>query len=288
MKRTDIMRKNENLTENNMSDSIVKHIQQSDGVGYSQTEILSSIIAVSEKDNIGAADRLINKLHSFNAVVNAEVNELMKIGGISEETARRIKCVAVYSRVYMNSIYNEGMSVYNTDSAYAMMKDNFFGRQHEYIGMMILDRKGHCVYNDIISQSSFVSVPSYIRRAISLCLKYDGDTVIFAHNHPHGTTIPSREEIVAAREIQLAFESIYVTLFDSLIITDTDYSSLRSAGIIKQIGDEVRAFKENLFYRNLVLDPGQEILDFGRKMPGESNDNQDVFFDYTEDSESYH
>ncbi len=276
------MKRNANLSENDISENIIKHIQLNDGMGYNQTEILSSVISLTEKENSQAAKKLMNKFHSFNSVVNADIAELIKFGDIKEETARHIKCVAVYSRVYMNSIYNEGMSVYNTESAYAMMKDNFFGRQHEYIGMMILDRKGHCVFNDIISQASFVSVPSYIRRAISLCLKYDGDTVIFAHNHPGGTTVPSREEIVAAREIQLAFEAIYVTLFDCLTLTDTDYSSLRSAGIIKQIGDEVRAFKDNLFYRNLVLDPGQEVLDFGRKMPGESNDDQDVFYDYTE------
>lgn len=278
------MKKNDNLPkENEIYDNVIKHIQQSDGMRYSQTELLSSVISMSEPELAEvSASKLMNKFHSFNSVVNADVAEIVRVGNLREETARRIKCIAIYSRVYMNSIYNEGMSVYNTESAYAMMKDNFFGRQHECVGLMILDRKGHCVYNDIISQNSFVSVPSYIRRAISLCLKYDGDTVIFAHNHPGGTTIPSREEIVAAREIQLAFESIYVTLFDSITITDTDYSSLRSAGIIKHIGDEVRAFKENLFYRNLVLDPGQEVLDFGRKLPGESNDDQDVYYDYIE------
>ncbi|MDO4458526.1 MAG: JAB domain-containing protein [Clostridia bacterium] len=267
----------------NNNDRLLKHIQINDGLGYDQNEILQTIISRTEDgDCEQTAEKLLKKFKSFNRVVNADLQELMQVGRIKEETARGIKSIAVYSRLYMSSLYNSDMRVFNTESAYSMMKDNFFGRQHEFVGMMILDREGHTVYNDIIAQTRFTAVPSYIRRAISLCLKYEGDTVIFAHNHPAGTTIPSREEIVAARELQLAFESIYVTLFDSLIITDRDYSSLKSAGIIRSITDEVRSFKENLFYRNLVLDPGQEVLDFGRKLPGESNEDEDIFYDYSE------
>lgn len=268
----------------NNEDRLLKHIQTSDGLGFDQNEVLQSIINRNEKDidTSKCADALLKKFGSFTAVVNADLTELISVGKISEITARSIKAVAVYSRMYMNSVFSNNMRVFNTESAYMMMKDNFFSRNHEYIGLMILDRKGYVVYNDIIAQCDVRTVPSYIKRVISLCLKYDGDSVILAHNHTSGVTIPTREDIVATREVQLALHGIYVTLFDHLIIADGDYSSMRKAGIIKSITEEVNSFKENLYYRGLVLDSGHQVEDFGKKVRTDESENYE-YYDYEDE-----
>ena len=267
-----------------MDKDLLRHITDSDGMNCTSEELLASIISLSEPniDSSRAASMLLKRFKTFAGAVNADLISLQQYGGISEYTARLIKLTAVYSRRYCTSVFTPEMRVFNTDSAYTMIKDHFTGRQHEFIALMILDRKGYVVFNDVIARCSFHVVPAYIKRIIRICLNYETDTVIIAHNHPGGSTIPTKEDIVAARKVQLALDSMYITVFDQLIISGSDYTSMKKSGLLRSISDETKAFSENLFYRSAVLEANSQVADFGHKIPEERDDGNDSYYEFTE------
>lgn len=56
-------------------------------------------------------------------------------------------------------------------------------------------------------------------------------SVILAHNHPSGDSMPSRDDISATRRAAAALDLVGVKLLDHVIIGDTDFS-IRSAGLM--------------------------------------------------------
>ena len=62
------------------------------------------------------AHELINRFGSFCKACNAPISELMKVKGIGEQTARRMKRFSVLVNEYRMSIYSKNMNITNDDT----------------------------------------------------------------------------------------------------------------------------------------------------------------------------
>ena len=78
---------------------------------------------------------------------------------------------------------------------------------------------------------------------IRLAARYDAAAAIIAHNHPGGRAIPTASDISATRHVIWAFDAVDVELNDHLIITETDYLSMASAGMLETLYSEHRETK---------------------------------------------
>ena len=58
-------------------------------------------------------------------------------------------------------------------------------------------------------------------------LKGGTDRVVLCHNHPNGVALPSREDIQATENIVRALGLVHVLLRDHIILTETEYFSMR-------------------------------------------------------------
>lgn len=191
------------------------------------------------------AGELLKTFDTFSGVINAPVNELMRIGGIGKSTAEFIHSLPLFFRMYLDDMQNNNVRVFDSESAYKLIKNKFVGRKNEVIILMILNSRGNVVYNNVVMEGAVSMVPLYIKKVIELCLEYNADTVIIAHNHPSGDVAPSRGDIVATKELLMALEGIYVTLYDHLIFTDTDFTSIRNSGLLKDIEISIEQMRQS-------------------------------------------
>lgn len=91
-----------------------------------------------------------------------------------------------------------------------------------------------------VSEGSISAVPVYIRRLLQLCIRYDAQHVLLAHNHPSGNAAASQNDIVATRQVEMALESIDATLNDHIIFAGDDYHSFAKSGWLWTAKREVR------------------------------------------------
>lgn len=195
-------------------------------------------------DTSPIAAELLKNFDSFSGVINAPVKELVKVAGVGKSTAEFIHTLPLFFRYYMEDLHNSEVRIYSSDTAYTLIKNKFYGRKNEVIVLMILNSRGQVVFHNQIAEGTVSMVPVYIKKLIELCLEYDADTVILAHNHPSGNPAPSRGDVTATKEIQMALESIYVTLADHLIFTDTDYTSMKKSGWLEDITRSMEHYRQ--------------------------------------------
>ena len=209
-------------------------------------------------DTASIAAKLLETFDSFSGVINAPVKELVKVEGVGKNTAEFLHALPQFFRYYMEDLHNSELRVYNAETAYSLIKNKFFGRKNEIIVLMILNSRGQVVFNNQVAEGTVSMVPVYIKKLIELCLEYDADTVILAHNHPSGNPAPSRGDIAATKEVQMALESVYITLFDHLIFTDTDYTSMRKSGWLEDITRSMEHYRQAALREALKAE--EEIL----------------------------
>ena len=160
------------------------------------------------------------------------------------ETERRapryLRLTTELARAYLEDSSRDLKHVYDTDSAVELFRPKLLGRTTEAVCLMLLDGQARLLYNDILSEGSISAVPVYIRRLLQLCIRYDAQHVLLAHNHPSGNAAASQNDIVATRQVEMALESIDATLNDHIIFAGDDYHSFAKSGWLWTAKREVR------------------------------------------------
>ena len=99
-------------------------------------------------------------------------------------------------------------------------------KAEEYCVMFCLDSKNNAIGAFLISKGSInltsINVTDIIKRAI-LC---NSKRIIIAHNHPSGSTEPSKHDIAATKKITEACNLMGINLLDHLIIGDKQFKSI--------------------------------------------------------------
>ncbi len=218
------------------------------------------LLAFNEEERAQCLTKdLLDNFTNFCAILNAPYKELMKIPDMDVKTAQFLRFIPMVSRFYMNELGISSRRVYDAQSAYEMLKSKFIGRTTEAIGVIILNGKGQVKFNNIICEGVVSLVPVYIRRLMEICIEYEADTLILAHNHPNGNIMPSRGDLVATKEIQLALDVINVNFEDHLIFFDGGYTSLKKSGWLTDVSKSIQDFRKGILEK--VREDEEKIID---------------------------
>ncbi len=174
---------------------------------------------------------LLSYFGSFRGIFFAPEEELRKAGA-SSEAARLLKLTVDLSRAYLEDRADSLRRVFDTASACEVMRPQFLGRKAEAMAVLLLNARGQVLYHGIVVEGSVTAVPIYIRRLLELCINYGAYSCFLAHNHPSDSVFPSRNDITATRQIEMALRSIDARLQDHIIFGGNDFYSFRKSGIL--------------------------------------------------------
>ena len=77
-----------------------------------------------------------------------------------------------------------------------------------------------------------------IKEAIAQAVRLKARWVVLCHNHPSGSALPSRQDIEATAELARGLYVVGIELLDHIIVTETEYLSLRQRSELPEAGNE--------------------------------------------------
>ncbi len=181
---------------------------------------------VPRKDTNPLAHRLIEQFGSLSGVMDASVEELKKVSGITENGACLIKMILPLSRRYQQSRVENRLYFHNRTEAADYLLNQFVGRTVETVFLLCMDNKGKRLDCCKISEGDEISVSVSARTVVEQVFKTHATVVMLGHNHPMGLALPSQGDLATTKKIATALHHLGVQLLDHIVVSDGDYVSM--------------------------------------------------------------
>ena len=199
---------------------------------FSEVQVLELLLfyAVPRRDTNPIAHRLLERFGSLSQVLDAPVEELQKVEGISENAAVLLHLVTEVGRYYLINRTSQATILATIDRCAEYLVPFFFGRRNEMVYLLCLDAKCKLLCCREVGEGCVNSAGISTRRIVETALGVNATTVVLAHNHPSGVAVPSSEDIQTTRRISAALQAVEITLADHIVVADDDYVSMVQSG----------------------------------------------------------
>lgn len=209
--------------------------------GFAPHEVLELMLyyAIPRKDVNPLAHDLIDSFGSFAGVLDAHVDDLAQIGGMSSRTA-----------VYLG-MYPKIMRLYNTQKAMTKdalssvakvaeyLHDLYIGHNKEAFYLLCLDAKCRLIQAVQINTGEVGGINIHPKNIVESAIRYNSSQVIFSHNHPYGQVEPSQEDTLFTRRLAVVMHTIDIPVIDHMIVNELESYSFARDGKMEQINKEV-------------------------------------------------
>lgn len=184
---------------------------------------------IPQKDTSGIAHDLLKSFGSFSGVLEADIDDLVKVKGMTRNAASLIKLMRPIGREYVLSKYHKTQVLKTPKEIGDFILAQYFGLQGENFSLLCINRLGKVISFEVVMQGSVDSVGISPRLIMEKVLKHEATSVVIAHNHPGGIAIPSPADEEITKQLAILLKGVSVNLVDHIIVAEDDYISMASS-----------------------------------------------------------
>lgn len=199
---------------------------------FTDIQVLELLLfySIPQKDTNPVAHALLERFGSLSRVLEADVEELKKVPGISDHSATLLHLVTEVGRYYQVDCAQRVEVLTTLDACGNYLVPHFFGRNRETVFLLCLDAKCKVLGCKEVGEGSVNSASISVRKIVETALSANATTVILAHNHPSGVAVPSAEDFLTTKRIYAALDAMEIHLADHIIVAEGDYVSMIQSG----------------------------------------------------------
>lgn len=191
-------------------------------------ELLAILIKTGSKDEpvLELSEKILKEVTSLSNLNDYTFEELMMFKGIGKAKAMTIiSAIELSNRIRKQ--YKNTKTIRTLRDEVIYLKDDFYGLSNERIVILYLNPAFKIISKQIINSFSFNSSYFTINEILKRALKLNSTNIIIAHNHPSGSTEPSVDDKKTLNNLENKLNEFNINLFDSLILTDEYYYSMK-------------------------------------------------------------
>ena len=197
-------------------------------------ELLELILfrAIPRQDVKPLARRLIDSFGDFNRVISAPPARIAEIEGAGQAVVEELKIVEAAAHRMARSRVIQRCVLSGWEALLDYCHTSMAHRDTEEFRVLYLDRKNVLIADEPQARGTVDHVPVYPREVVKRALELNASALILVHNHPSGDPTPSDADMEMTARINLAAESLGITLHDHLIIGKGREVSFRADGYL--------------------------------------------------------
>lgn len=229
-----IMPQNDDTIHKNHRERMRKRFAEHGFDGFAEHEILEMLLyyAIPRRDTNPLAHSILNEYKTIANVFEADVSELSKLPGLSENSATLLSMVPHLARVYEKSKCDRDLCLNDTNAIGQYAVSLLKGKVNEEFALICLDANRRVHWSGIIAKGTIDRIEAYPRLVVAEVIKHHAKNVIFAHNHPNSTVMPSAADKNTTKRLIEILNSIDVTTIDHIIVSGHRFYSMAEMGFI--------------------------------------------------------
>lgn len=198
---------------------------------YELLEIL--LFAASPRsDTKPLAKKLIARFGDIAGVINADVDALQDVEGVSESAIVSIKIISeIIGRTLKKSV--RAKEILNNWQALLNYAKAVLGHiDYEAFHVLFLDHRHQLIVDELIGVGENDHVRVSPKLIAKKALLLQASKIILLHNHPSGDLRASAADIKTTNEIVAALKNLDINILDHLIIAGSSYFSFKENGLL--------------------------------------------------------
>ena len=204
--------------------------------GFLDYELLELLLtfAIKRSDVKPISKRLLERFSTIENVIKADHKSLKEIKGVGDFTCILLNLIGdISTKIYEGKLENKDLvAIDNKNTLIAYLRGNIGFNSAEQFMVLFLDTRNRILETMTLFSGTLDRSIVYPREIIKHVIKYEAKSVIFAHNHPSGSSKPSKSDIDITKKLYFSLKEFDIRLLDHIIITKNDYYSFLENGII--------------------------------------------------------
>ncbi len=228
------MAQNEKDMHKNHRKRVRNRFLQTKFEGFAEHEILELLLfyAIPRCDTNPIAHRLLDAYKTLANVLDADPASLAKIPGMGENSAVLLSMIPSLCQAYEISKRTKGSLLEDVTASGQYAVTMFKDATVEKFGLICLDSHRRVHWSGIIATGTIDRIDAYPRLVLNEILRHNATRVIFTHNHPHGSLVPSESDKSATRMLTETLRALDIRVLDHIIVSNDRYYSMAEAGFI--------------------------------------------------------
>ncbi len=183
--------------------------------------------SMSEEAAKNTAQRIADEYETADAILSSSVEELMRSCYLTRNAALLIKLVASAESRRGTEQIQLGR-VYDIDTVYDYVKSLFVGSERETVYLLSFDKAGAVTGCDYICEGTVSASDIIPRMLLTTAVKRNAHSVLVAHNHPRGSSKPSKEDIVSTERLKETFAISGVELVGHVVVSGIEHTYIQT------------------------------------------------------------
>lgn len=200
----------------------------------SDAELLAILLrsGLRGKGVLQLAQELLDRFGGLAGLLHTDAPALRQIKGLGP--AKRAELVAVLElarRALMQPLHSK--PVFDSPQAVRQYLQLQLGaRPHEVFAVMFLDSQHRLIALEEMFRGTLSQTSVYPREVVMRALSLNAAAVVLAHNHPSGSTQPSRADQALTQTLKSALALVDVRVLDHFVVTSAQTLSMAEQGLL--------------------------------------------------------
>ena len=201
----------------------------------SDAELLAILLRVGTRgmSAVDLARYLLNEFGSLGKLMSADVRSLSAYKGMGTASFTQFAVVKEIGRRILNEELRQNVVFDQPHTVADYLRLNLGHEPVEVSTALLLNRQNQLICARELARGTVAENTVYIREIVKLALDEYASALIFAHNHPGGSAIPSDADIRFTHRLQQALRLVDIDLLDHFIVTAKAVCSLGEGGWLK-------------------------------------------------------
>ena len=211
---------------------------------FQNHEILEFLLYpfIPRKDTNPIAHKLMDRFGSFHNVLNASVEDLEKVEGVTHSAALYLNSIPQVFRRYQQDFETKKPSFATHGDAINFLKNYFSCRTKEAVYALSLDKRFNLIGVFALGEGYGDSVSLTAREVADVAMRTNASAIIIAHNHPSGSAYPSQADYRMTNIIACNLSFMGITLCDHIIFAGQNYYSFAQHDLFQYIDGTIDKF----------------------------------------------
>ena len=200
----------------------------------SDAELLAVFLRVGMKGKsaVDLARDLLRHFSSLQGIFHASRSQLCEIPGIGMAKYAQLQAIIEMARRALAEEFSQNDALSSPKAVRDYLRLSLQQLPHEVFIGIFLNAQNQVIACDELSSGTLTQTSVYPREVVKRALAHNAAAVIFAHNHPSGTTEPSQADRHLTKALSDALATVDIKVLDHFIVAPGSILSFAERGLL--------------------------------------------------------